>query len=152
MVVDGLLFDCGETTKNSINQIYSDFEQDLILACKCHYGDNGIKKVIADHVGYIEPSKIKLDSIYHFISELYIKMVENNHLKAECLLKDRLSPRHIYDQKNFGFNNKKDYTLYDIPRIICDHMIGEIQMVQVKDSEKNLIIIDLHEPNLKFKK
>lgn len=50
--------------------MYTEFEQDLIIACKCHYGDNGIEKVIRDYIGYSEYQKIYLDSKYHFVSQM----------------------------------------------------------------------------------
>jgi hypothetical protein len=132
--------------------MYTNFEQDLILACKCHYGENGIEKVIRDYIGYAEDQEITLDSKYHFISELYVKMFENKHLKLYFLLQDRLSPRHIYDHEHReNVLNRHNYSLYDFPRIVCDHMIAEIQGVKVYNSEKNEIIIELHEPDEKFK-
>lgn len=130
--------------------MYTDFEQDLILACKCHYGEQGIEKVIRDYIGYSEDQEITLDSKYHFISELYMKMVENKHLKLFILLRDRLSPRHIYDQKNMKYIiNNVNYSLYELPRIICDHMVAEIQGVRVlKDGGE--VLIELHKNNEKF--
>jgi hypothetical protein len=128
--------------------MYTGFEQDLILACKCHYGSKGIEKVIRDYIGYGENQEIKLDSKYHFISELFLKLCNNGHLKYIYLL-DRLSPRNIYDQKHMEFPlSKVNYNLYDLPRIVCDHMIGEIQGVRVKDGNK--VLIELHENNKKY--
>lgn len=127
--------------------MYTDFEQDLILACKCHYGENGIEKVIRDYIGYSENQEITINSTYHFISELYKKMVENNHLKLYFLL-DRLSPNHIYDYQNRNLFNNSQYSLYDFPKIIVDHMRAEIQGVRVRDDNR---IIELHETKEKFK-
>jgi|LakMenEpi03Aug12_release.lakeMendotaPanAssembly.Ray.scaffolds.fasta_scaffold123450_5 hypothetical protein len=130
--------------------MYSDFEQDLILACKCHYGEKGIEKVIRDYIGYSENQEVKINSIYHFISDLYIKMVENNHLRLYSLLVDQLSPNRIYDKNHTEYvYNRINYSLYDFPKILCDHMIGEIQGVQVIKDGK--VLIELHEKNKKFK-
>jgi hypothetical protein len=130
--------------------MYTDFEQDLILACKNWYGEKGIEKVIRDYIGYAENQELTLYSTYHFISELYVKMVENGHLKLYFLLQDRLSPRHIYDKDHTEYiYNNHNYSLYDMPRVICDHMIAEIQGVSVlKDNGETLI--KLHDINEKF--
>lgn len=130
--------------------MYTDFEQDLILACKCHYGENGIEKVISDYVGYTEEHEVTIDSKYHFISELYVKMVENRHLKLSILLQNKLSPGNIYDIKNKGYvSYYENYSIRDVSRIICHQMISEIQGVRVRDGDK--VLIELHECNEKFK-
>ena len=135
--------------------MYTEFEQDLILACKGWYGENGIEKVIRAYIGYSEAQDITIDSKYHFISELYVKMVENKHLKLFFLLQNRLSPRHIYDSKNMRYvYNTTNYNIYDIPRIVCDHMIAEIQGVQVKEQDKDgnyYTMIEIHEAKEEFK-
>lgn len=127
--------------------MYTDFEQDLILACKNWYGENGIEKVIRDYIGYAENQEITIDSKYHFISELYDKLCNNGHLKLTCLLY-RLSPRRIYDHKNRSLFNNLKYSLYDFPNIVCDHMVGEIQGMRIKDD--NSTLIEIHEAKDKF--
>lgn len=128
--------------------MYTDFEQDLILACKNWYGENGIEKVISDYVGYIKPEEVTLDSKYHFIFELYLKLCEAGNLKLRCLLSE-LSPRRIYDIKHSKhIINNHNYRLYEFPRLLCDKMISEICNVTVIKNDN--VLIELHNANPKF--
>jgi hypothetical protein len=129
--------------------MFDDMEQDLILACKMHYGENGVEKVISDYVRYKKPEEVELDSKYHFISNLYVKLVKDGHLNISCLLNDRLSPRRIFDHNNRTLYNNKAYGIYEFPKILCDHMVGEIQGVKVRDGDN--ILIELHEAKQKYK-
>ena len=119
--------------------MYSDFEQDLILACKGWYGDNGIDIVLRDYCGWADEYPLPKDSVYHFLSILFIKMVNNNHLRLGMFF-DNLSPSRIFDFE------KKSFTLCDISMKICQQMKSEISGVQVK-TNKGEWIVRLHDPN-----
>lgn len=122
-------------------------EQDLILACKNWYGDKGIDKVISHYCGY-NIECVNLHARYHFISELYLKLCDNNNLKYLCLL-DRVSPRRIYDPENrVDAFNPYHYNLSDFPRIILNHMVEEIQGLEVKNND--IVLVKIHEANEMF--
>jgi hypothetical protein len=127
--------------------MFDEMEQDLILACKSWYGSNGIEKVISSYCGY-DIKHVNSRAKYHFISELFLKLCNNNHIKITGLLYD-LSPDHIFDfnHPECAFNNHK-YSLYDLPNIICDKMISAICNLEVYDGNK--VLIELHEASDKF--
>lgn len=119
--------------------MYSEFEQDLILACKGWYGDNGIDIVLRDYCGWSDEYPIPKDSIYHFISNLFIKMVNNNHLRLGSFF-DSMSPNRIFDFE------KQTFTIWEIPMKLCQQMKSEISCVKVKNDNGEWIV-KLHEPN-----
>jgi hypothetical protein len=114
--------------------MYTDFEQDLILACKFWYGENGIDKVIADAIGYGEEQEVSIHSKYHFISQLYLKLIENKHLFLYNLI-DRFKPSKFHDVCNHD-------GMYDVMR-------SEISGLRVKNEDKT--IIELHTANEKYR-
>jgi len=111
--------------------MYNEFEQDLILACKCWYGDNGIDKVIQDAIGYDRDQYVSIHSKYHFISQLYIKLIENKHLMLYNLI-EHFKPSRI-----------DAYSMYE-------KMCSEIMNLKIKN-DSGLVIVELHEPNEKYK-
>lgn len=106
-----------------MNEItFDEMEQDLILACKCHYNLDriaGIKSVIGYYCHY-PYQQVTLKTIYHFISELYIKLIDNHFLSIRSLL------------QHTG--------LAEIKKTIIECMILEIQLMTVNNEDGNPII------------
>lgn len=121
-----------------------EMESDLVLACKCYYGDNGVEKVIGYYCGY-EPEDCSLDSKYHFISELLMKLIENGNLRLGHLISE-LSPRHI---NGLG----EMYKTLDVAEKVYKRMFSMIQGLKVKERDKDgnyYDLVELHELNEKF--
>lgn len=120
-------------------------ESDLVLACKHHYGNTGVEKVVGDYCGY-DPEHCNLDAKYHFVSELLMKLIETGHLRLSHFL-DELSPRHI---DGFGGMDQS----YDAATKVYNRMVSMIFGLKVaeRDSEGNYYtLVELHELNEKFK-
>lgn len=125
-----------------------EMEQDLVLACKSWYGKTGIEKVISTYCGY-DIEHVNLDAKYHFISELYLKLCKEGHLRFKNLLYE-LSPEHIFDWKHTErVINNHNYSLYDFPRLLCDKMVSEICSIKVR--EGNNVLVELHDADPRFK-
>ncbi|MCE5220150.1 MAG: hypothetical protein LLF98_02485 [Clostridium sp.] len=123
-------------------------EQDLIYACKSWYGGNGIEKVIGDYCGY-DASNVGAEAKYHFLSKLLIKLIKNKNINLTELFDD-LSPRNINE---FGGLGKQDQR--NTNEIIFGKMVLLICNLQVKEMRKDgtyINLVDLGEPNEKFRK
>lgn len=115
--------------------ILTDLEQDLVLACKNWYGENGIAKVISEINGCEIESYERLDTKYFWIKELYLKLIQNGNLKIERLF-ERFFPDY-----DFPFLKSEKEKLF-IERFL-DQLITEIQGVQVMDDQG--VILSLHD-------
>lgn len=124
----------------------TDMEQDLILACKLWYGDNGIDKVIAHYCNYpIELVEVR--NRYYWISQLFIKLIDAGHFKFSYFLSELASVNDWFAQ---DINNA-----YDIPKYILKKMVSLINcelQVNEHDEQGNLYpLIELHEAQEMFR-
>lgn len=122
-----------------------EMEQDLILACKCHYGHNGIEKVIAHYCRY-EPEHCDMGAKYHFISELIVKLIDNGNIRISYLI-DQLSPRNIN-----GFCSMDEKL--SASEKVYKRMVSIINNINVKEQDKDgnyYDLIELHDADPRFK-
>lgn len=120
--------------------ILDEMEQDLVLACKNWYGENGIEKVIGNYCGY-DPKDCNISAKYHFISELLMKLLDNKCITLTRLF-DELSPRHI---NGFGGMDEHLHTSTKI----YNRMVSVINNLQVRNQDE--VLVELHQANEKFK-
>ena len=123
----------------------NEMESDLILACKHHYGNTGIEKVIANYCGY-NVKYCDFGAKYHFISELLIKLIESGHLRLSCFI-DELSSRNI---EGFGGMDKTS----DVSAKVYNRMVSMIDKLKVQEHDKEgnwYILVELYKVNEKFK-
>jgi len=120
-------------------------ESDLVLACKLWYGEKGIEKVIADNV-YGDIEHIKLDSKYHWISKLFMKLIDTGYFKLSTFINE-ISPRHID-----GFGGMDEHL--SAAEKVYRRMVSMICNLQVQDHDKEgnwYTLVELHEVNEKFR-
>lgn len=95
---------------------FTQMEQDLILACKGRYDENhmlGIKKVIGNYCDY-DYENVEESSIYHFISELYVKLLDNNHLSFRSFL---LNAHYDFEEEPLLYSMIREIMLMRVIRI-----------------------------------
>ncbi len=121
---------------------FNEFEQDLILACKTWYGEQGLEKVIANHGG-IKVEHVSLENKYYWLKKVIIKLVNAGYYSIENIFTQFFEDYFGMYCFDSPINSKEG-----IIARITDRMRAMIQNMEVKD--KGVTLVYIHDMNKKF--
>lgn len=120
---------------------FNEFEQDLILACKTWYGEQGLEKVIANHTG-IEVKYVSVNNKYYWLKKIIIKLVNAGYFSIENIF------TNFFEDVGLYFFNKVNESKDEMITRVTERMIAMIQLMEVND--KGVTLVYIHNINKKF--